>query len=68
MMATRRRPRAGSTATGRARSSSRPAPSGWGNATARYTYGPYGEPGEVVGPLFRYTGQILDEETGLYYY
>ena len=41
---------------------------GSGSASTPYTYGPYGEPGEVVGPLFRYTGQILDEETELYYY
>jgi len=35
---------------------------------ATYTYGPYGEPDTLTGGIFRYTGQILDAETGLYYY
>ncbi|MFZ5608207.1 MAG: RHS repeat-associated core domain-containing protein [Pseudomonadota bacterium] len=36
--------------------------------TATYTYGPYGEPDTPAGAMFRYTGQLLDAETGLYYY
>ncbi len=33
-----------------------------------YTYDAYGTPGELTGSLFRYTGQVFDAETGLYYY
>jgi len=41
---------------------------GTGAATATYTYGPYGEPDTLTGSIFRYTGQLLDAETGLYHY
>lgn len=41
---------------------------GSGSATATYSYGPYGEPDDTAGAVFRYTGQLLDEETELYYY
>ena len=33
----------------------------------QYRYGPYGET-SGTGPLFRYTGQVYDAETGLYHY
>jgi RHS repeat-associated protein len=33
-----------------------------------YTYGPFGEPSQLTGPRYRYTGQLLDEDTGLYDY
>jgi RHS repeat-associated protein len=39
-----------------------------GMATNLYSYSPYGEPDLLTGSLFRYTGQVLDAETGLYYY
>ena len=39
-----------------------------GSATATYSDGPYGEPDDPAGAIFRYTGQVLDEEIGLYYY
>ena len=39
-----------------------------GASTATYTYGPYGEPDTTNGIRFRYTGQQLIGELGLYYY
>lgn len=33
-----------------------------------YGYGPYGEITDLTGTTFRYTGQRLDPETGLYYF
>ncbi len=39
-----------------------------GASTATYTYGPYGEPNTTGGFRFRYTGQQLIGELGLYYY
>lgn len=33
-----------------------------------YTYGPFGEPNVATGTRFRYTGQWLISELGLYYY
>jgi RHS repeat-associated protein len=39
-----------------------------GVRTGTYTYGPNGEPGETVGPRFRFTGQQYIAELGLYYY
>jgi RHS repeat-associated protein len=39
-----------------------------GAVTATYSYSPYGEPDRLTGVPFRYTGQLLDAETGLYYY
>ncbi|OGQ95296.1 MAG: hypothetical protein A2521_03975 [Deltaproteobacteria bacterium RIFOXYD12_FULL_57_12] len=39
-----------------------------GTATATYTYGPYGEPDTTAGLRFRYTGQQLIGQLGLYYY
>jgi RHS repeat-associated protein len=39
-----------------------------GAVTATYNYSPYGEPDRLTGVPFRYTGQLLDAETGLYYY
>ena len=39
-----------------------------GASTATYTYGPYGEPNTATGIRFRYTGQQLIGELGLYYY
>jgi RHS repeat-associated protein len=39
-----------------------------GAVTATYSYSPYGEPDRLTGTPFRYTGQLLDAETGLYYY
>jgi RHS repeat-associated protein len=39
-----------------------------GMATNLYSYSPYGEPDRLTGSIFRYTGQVLDAETGLYYY
>jgi RHS repeat-associated protein len=39
-----------------------------GTATATYTYGPFGEPNQLSGTSFRFTGQRLDADTGLYYF
>ena len=39
-----------------------------GAVTDRYSYGAFGESSSVAGNAFRYTGQRLDAETGLYYY
>jgi RHS repeat-associated protein len=39
-----------------------------GASTGIYSYGPYGEPNTTTGPRFRYTGQQLVGELGLYYY
>ena len=39
-----------------------------GASTGIYSYGPYGEPNAMTGPRFRYTGQQLIGELGLYYY
>ncbi len=40
-----------------------------GNVVERHAYGPYGEiGGSASGFPFRFTGQKLDPETGLYYY
>ncbi|MCP5380344.1 MAG: RHS repeat-associated core domain-containing protein [Novosphingobium sp.] len=39
-----------------------------GTTTAIYAYGDYGEPNTQGGPAFRYTGQRLDADSGLYYY
>ncbi|RSZ30580.1 RHS repeat protein [Variovorax beijingensis] len=39
-----------------------------GASTATYTYGPFGEPNVTTGLRFRYTGQQLIGELGLYYY
>ena len=39
-----------------------------GASTGIYSYGPYGEPNTTTGPRFRYTGQQLIGELGLYYY
>ena len=39
-----------------------------GTSTAVYSYGPYGEPNTLTGQRFRYTGQQLIGELGLYYY
>jgi len=39
-----------------------------GTSTATYTYGPYGEPNVTTGLRFRYTGQQLIGQLGLYYY
>jgi len=39
-----------------------------GASTATYTYGPFGEPNVTTGIRFRYTGQQLIGELGLYYY
>ena len=40
-----------------------------GEITEKFTYSPYGVSGEsTTGLPFRYTGQKLDPETGLYYY
>ncbi len=41
---------------------------GTGASTATYSYGPYGEPNVTTGLRFRYTGQQLIGELGLYYY
>ncbi|RIX83200.1 RHS repeat-associated core domain-containing protein [Acidovorax cavernicola] len=41
---------------------------GAGASTAAYTYGPFGEPNVATGLRFRYTGQQLVNELGLYYY
>ncbi|MDQ0612258.1 RHS repeat-associated protein [Variovorax sp. W1I1] len=41
---------------------------GTGASTATYTYGPFGEPNVTTGLRFRYTGQQLIGELGLYYY
>jgi RHS repeat-associated protein len=32
------------------------------------TYGPFGEPNTLLGTPWRYTGQRLDQDTGLYHY
>jgi RHS repeat-associated protein len=32
------------------------------------SYGPYGEPNQSTGPVFRYTGQRWDADLALYYY
>ncbi|SHL71090.1 RHS repeat-associated core domain-containing protein [Nitrosospira sp. Nsp11] len=39
-----------------------------GISTATYTYGPFGEPNVTTGVRFRYTGQQLLGQLGLYYY
>ncbi len=39
-----------------------------GASTGIYSYGPYGEPNTTTGPRFRYTGQQLIGELGLYHY
>jgi RHS repeat-associated protein len=39
-----------------------------GAVTNTYAYGPFGETNPLAGPAFRYTGQRLDADTGLYYY
>ncbi len=39
-----------------------------GANTALYSYGPYGEPNTAAGQRFRYTGQQLIGDLGLYYY
>ena len=39
-----------------------------GTTIATYTYGPYGEPDTTTGLRFRYTGQQLIGQLGLYYY
>ncbi|MCW5724052.1 MAG: RHS repeat-associated core domain-containing protein [Maricaulaceae bacterium] len=39
-----------------------------GASTARYTYGPYGEPDAWTGARFRYTGQAALPEVQLYHY
>ncbi|MEO6825273.1 MAG: RHS repeat-associated core domain-containing protein [Nitrosospira sp.] len=39
-----------------------------GTSIATYTYGPYGEPNATTGIRFRYTGQQLLGQLGLYYY
>lgn len=39
-----------------------------GAVAHRYGYGPFGEITNLTGAAFRYTGQRLDPETGLYYY
>ncbi|WP_454283842.1 RHS repeat-associated core domain-containing protein [Ralstonia pickettii] len=39
-----------------------------GARTATYSYGPYGEPNVTTGLRFRYTGQQLLGDLGLYYY
>ncbi|VTU24079.1 Cell wall-associated polypeptide CWBP200 [Variovorax sp. PBL-H6] len=39
-----------------------------GASTGIYSYGPYGEPNTTTGPRFRYTGQQLIGDLGLYYY
>ncbi|MDQ0612255.1 RHS repeat-associated protein [Variovorax sp. W1I1] len=41
---------------------------GAGASTATYSYGPFGEPNVSTGLRFRYTGQQLIGELGLYYY
>ncbi len=41
---------------------------GTGASTGTYSYGPFGEPNVVTGLRFRYTGQQLIGELGLYYY
>ena len=41
---------------------------GSGVVSAVYSYGPYGEPAGPDGELYRYTGQTLDPDTGLYNY
>ncbi|MDR0183575.1 hypothetical protein [Lysobacter arvi] len=42
--------------------------SGTGTRKDIYTYGPFGEPNIATGQRFRYTGQWLIGELGLYYY
>ncbi|MDR0183573.1 RHS repeat-associated core domain-containing protein [Lysobacter arvi] len=44
------------------------ATSGTGTRKEIYTYGPFGEPNVTTGMRFRYTGQWLIGELGLYYY
>lgn len=39
-----------------------------GTATGTYTYGPYGEPSVITLLRFRYTGQQVIGDLGLYYY
>ena len=39
-----------------------------GTSTAVYSYGPFGEPNQSAGTRFRYTGQTLMPNLGLYYY
>ncbi|WP_345537551.1 RHS repeat-associated core domain-containing protein, partial [Variovorax defluvii] len=39
-----------------------------GASTGIYSYGPFGEPNTATGPRFRYNGQQLIGELGLYHY
>jgi RHS repeat-associated protein len=41
---------------------------GAGTSTAAYSYGPFGEPNASSGVRFRYTGQQLIAQLGLYHY
>jgi RHS repeat-associated protein len=39
-----------------------------GARLAIFSYGPFGEPNQLTGTSFRFTGQRLDADTGLYYF
>jgi RHS repeat-associated protein len=39
-----------------------------GNPVSLMSYGPFGEPNATTGVSLRYTGQMLDPDSGLYYY
>ena len=39
-----------------------------GAVGSKYAYGPYGETRSLTGSNFRFTGRVLDANTGLYYY
>jgi RHS repeat-associated protein len=39
-----------------------------GASNATFTYGPFGEPNQLTGTSFRFTGQRLDADTGLSYF
>ena len=39
-----------------------------GTLLTAYSYGPFGEPNATAGVSLRYTGQMLDGSSGLYYY
>lgn len=39
-----------------------------GTLVTAYSYGPFGEPNATAGVALRYTGQMLDPASGLYYY
>jgi len=39
-----------------------------GAVGSKYAYGPFGETRSMTGSNFRYTGRVLDANTGLYYY